>query len=239
MLRVLQEREFERLGSTRTLSTNVRLIAATNRNLGAMVEEGKFRSDLFFRLNVFPINLPALRDRQEDIPLLIRHFAEEFSRRMNKSIETVSPATMEALQRYAWPGNIRELQNVIERAVILSPGPALIVALAEINRLGTPEPVGETRAAISKRRRPVRSILADVDREQMLRALKEAEGRVGGLDGAAARLGLKRTTFITRMKKLGINGNAVADEEKTSRDISEARDTFRALLAPLDASSAE
>lgn len=239
MLRVLQEREFERLGSTRTLSTNVRLIAATNRNLGAMVEEGKFRSDLFFRLNVFPINLPALRGRQEDIPLLIRHFAGEFSRRMNKTIETISPATMEALQRYAWPGNIRELQNVIERAVILSPGPALIVALAEINRLGTPEPVGETRAAISKRRRPVRSILADVDREQMLRALKEAEGRVGGLNGAAARLGLKRTTFITRMKKLGINGNAAADEEKTSRDISEARDTFRALLAPLDASSAE
>ena len=181
--------------------------------------------------------MPALRDRQEDIPLLIRHFAGEFSHRMNKTIETISPATMEALQRYAWPGNIRELQNVIERAVILSPGPALIVALAEINRLGTPEPVGETRAAISKRRRPVRSILADV--EQMLRALKEAEGRVGGLNGAAARLGLKRTTFITRMKKLGINGNAAADEEKTSRDISEARDTFRALLAPLDASSAE
>src|SRR5246127_4417092 len=239
LLRVLQEREFERLGSTRTLSTNVRLIAATNRDLSAMVDEGKFRSDLFFRLNVFPINVPPLRNRQEDIPLLIRHFAEEFSRRMNKSIETVSPATMEALQRYAWPGNIRELQNVIERAVILSPGPALIVALAEINRLGTPEPVGETRAAISKRRRPVRSILADVDREQMLRALKEAEGRVGGLNGAAARLGLKRTTFITRMKKLGINGNAAADEEKTSRDISEARDTFRPLLAPLDASSAE
>lgn len=239
MLRVLQEREFERLGSTRTLSTNLRLIAATNRNLGAMVEEGKFRSDLFFRLNVFPINLPALRDRPQDVPLLIRHFAEEFSRRMNKTIETISPDTMEALQRYSWPGNIRELQNVIERAVILSPGPALVVPLAEMNGVATPEPVRDTLAGIPKRRRPVRSILAEVDRGQMMRALKEAEGRVGGPDGAAARLGLKRTTFITRMKKLGINGNVLADEEKTGRETSGAPEMSRGLVAPLDAGSAE
>jgi len=237
LLRALQEREFERLGSTRTLTTNMRLIAATNRNLNAMVEEGKFRSDLFFRLNVFPINLPALRDRPEDIPLLIRHFAEEFSRRMSKNIDTISPATMEALQRYSWPGNIRELQNVIERAVILSPGPALIVPLAEMNPPGTLERAGES--TMPKRRRPVRSILADVDRDQMMRALKEAEGRVGGPDGAAARLGLKRTTFITRMKKLGIDGNAIADAEKSGRDISEAPDNIGALPARLDASSAE
>jgi len=233
LLRALQEREFERLGSTRTLTVNVRLIAATNRNLDAMVEEGKFRSDLFFRLSVFPINLPALRDRTEDIPLLIRHFAEEFSRRMNKSIETISPATMEALQRYSWPGNIRELQNVIERAVILSPGPVLLVPLAEMNRQSAPVPIGQTSAAISKRRRPVRSILADVDRDQVVRALKEAEGRVGGPDGAAARLGLKRTTLITRMKKLGITANSISEKGRNG-NISEAPDNLSR-----DASSAE
>ena len=233
LLRALQEREFERLGSTRTLTVNVRLIAATNRNLDAMVEEGKFRSDLFFRLSVFPINLPALRDRTEDIPLLIRHFAEEFSRRMNKSIETISPATMEALQRYSWPENIRELQNVIERAVILSPGPVLLVPLAEMNRQSAPVPIGQTSAAISKRRRPVRSILADVDRDQVVRALKEAEGRVGGPDGAAARLGLKRTTLITRMKKLGITANSISEKGRNG-NISEAPDNLSR-----DASSAE
>jgi transcriptional regulator with GAF, ATPase, and Fis domain len=237
LLRVLQEREFERLGSARTLSTNVRLIAATNRNLSAMVEEGRFRSDLFFRLNVFPIDLPALHERREDIPLLVRHFAEDFSRRMNKTIETISAATMDALQRYSWPGNIRELQNVIERAVILSPGQELVVPVAEMERHTTREPLREDASARSTRRRPVRSILADVDREQIIRALKEAAGRVGGPEGAASRLGLKRTTFITRMKKLGIDLNAVSQPDNESGDTSDTSDSPRLLPPPLDANS--
>src|SRR5438270_3648586 len=132
LLRVLQEREFERLGSSRTLRTDARLIAATNRDLEAMVAEQKFRSDLFFRLNVFPIQVPSLRERHGDIPLLVRHFAQQFSKRMNKTIDTISSATMEALSRYHWPGNIRELQNVIERAVITSTGPVLKVDVADL-----------------------------------------------------------------------------------------------------------
>jgi len=228
LLRVLQEREFERLGSTRTLSTNLRLIAATNRDLGDMVEEQKFRSDLFFRLNVFPVKVPALRERPEDIPLLVRHFAEEFSRRMNKTIETISSGMMDALCQYHWPGNIRELQNVIERAVILSRGPALVIPLPEIQANSTSMPPGQDKGATPTRRRPVRSILAEVDRDQIIRALKEADGRVGGPDGAASRLGLKRTTFITRMNKLGIHPNRVSEHDGTSADTS---DTFDAALA--------
>jgi formate hydrogenlyase transcriptional activator len=205
LLRVLQEREFERLGSTRTISANVRLIAATNRDLSAMVKEGSFRPDLFFRLNVFPISTPALRDRAEDIPLLVRHFAKEFSRRMNKTIDTISSVTMNALCRYPWPGNIRELQNVIERAVIVSPGRKLVVPLAELQSRVEQAPRPEKPAAqATSKRPPVRSILTDVDRDQIVNALKDAHGKVGGPDGAASRLGLKRTTFITRMKKLGI-----------------------------------
>jgi len=213
LLRVLQEREFERLGSTRTIRTDVRLIAATNRDLGAMVEEQKFRSDLFFRLNVFPIQVPALHERPEDIPLLVRHFAEEFSRRMNKTIETISSETMNALCQYYWPGNIRELQNVIERAVILSPGPALLVPLAEMQPRAMTVPASENASTPSTKRRPVRSILAEVDRNQIVQALKEADGRVGGPSGAASRLGLKRTTFITRMKKLGIDPKTVSERD--------------------------
>jgi transcriptional regulator with GAF, ATPase, and Fis domain len=237
LLRVLQEREFERLGSTRTLSTNVRLIAATNRNLGAMVDEGKYRSDLFFRLNVFPVNLPALRERSEDIPLLVRHFVEVFSRRMSKTNETISSGTMDALCRYPWPGNIRELQNVIERAVILSPGPVLVVPFADLQPHTRPEPARETAAVRSTKRRPVRSILADVDRDQIIAALKEASGRVGGPDGAASRLGLKRTTLITRMKKLGIDPDAVSVLDKATTDASDTSDTSRVLATPLIASS--
>jgi transcriptional regulator with GAF, ATPase, and Fis domain len=225
LLRVLQEREFERLGSTRTFQTDVRLIAATNRNLGTMVEEQKFRADLFFRLNVFPVKLPALRERLEDIPLLVRHFAEEFSRRMNKTIEIISSETMNTLCQYHWPGNIRELQNVIERAVILSPGPALVVPHVEIQRRTMPVPVTEDVRPKSIRRQPVRSILAEVDRDQIIQALKEADGRVGGRDGAAARLGLKRTTFITRMNKLGIDPNQVLEREVDTADTSDASDT--------------
>src|SRR5579864_1613828 len=239
ILRVLQEREFERLGSARTLSTNVRLIAATNRDLSTMVQEGKFRSDLFFRLNVFPVDLPPLRERREDIPLLVRHFAEHFSRRMNKTIETISPATMDALCRYPWPGNVRELQNVVERAVILSRGPALVVPLAEMDRHSTPEQALEDAPVRSARRQPVRSILSEVDRDQIIRALRDANGRVGGPDGAASRLGLKRTTFITRMKKLGIDPNAVSEASKASSDTSDISDSSDTSSSPLAESFAE
>jgi len=220
LLRVLQEREFERLGSTRTFRTDVRLIAATNRNLAEMVQEQKFRSDLFFRLNVFPIELPPLRERPEDIPLLVRHFADEFSRRMNKTVETISSETMNALCQYRWPGNIRELQNVIERSVILSSGPSLTVPVAELRSRKMPAPANETTPAKSTRRTPVRSILAEVDRNQVICALKEADGRIGGPGGAAARLGLKRTTFITRMKKLGIDRDHMSEPNTDSTDTS-------------------
>jgi formate hydrogenlyase transcriptional activator len=224
LLRVLQEREFERLGSTRTLRTDVRLIAATNRDLAAMVQEQKFRSDLFFRLNVFPIQLPPLRERPEDIPLLVRHFAEEFSRRMNKQIETVSSGTMKALCQYAWPGNIRELQNVIERAVILSSGATLTVPVSEL-RAPTPTRADSAEPSSgSTRRRPVRSILAEVDANQIIQALRQTGGRIGGPDGAAARLGLKRTTFITRMKKLGIDHNRVSKADGVAVDTADTLD---------------
>jgi formate hydrogenlyase transcriptional activator len=235
LLRILQEREFERLGSTRSIQTDVRLIAATNRNLGHMVEEQKFRSDLFFRLNVFPIEVPPLRERPEDIPLLVRHFVEEFSRRMNRRIETVSSETMNVLCQYAWPGNIRELQNVIERAVILSSGSSLKVPVAELH--AGPMPVSEEAAPTAPRRRPVRSILAEVDRNQIVQALKEASGRVGGRDGAAARLGLKRTTFITRMKKLGIDADRVSEPKVDSADTSDTSVASIVQDSPSDVSS--
>jgi formate hydrogenlyase transcriptional activator len=224
LLRVLQEREFERLGGTRTIRTDVRLIAATNRNLAAMVQEQKFRSDLFFRLNVFPVELPPLRERKEDIPLLVRYFAEEFSRRMSRPVETISSETMNALCQYRWPGNIRELQNVIERSVILSSGPSLNVPVTELHSQKMPAPAIDGAQAKSERRAPVRSILAEVDRNQIIRALKEADGRVGGSGGAAARLGLKRTTFITRMKKLGIDPNRVSERKTDSTDTSDTAD---------------
>jgi transcriptional regulator with GAF, ATPase, and Fis domain len=217
----------------------VRLIAATNRDLSTMVQEGKFRSDLFFRLNVFPVDLPPLRERREDIPLLVRQFAQDFSRRMNKTIETISPATMDALCRYPWPGNVRELQNVVERAVILSRGPALVVPLAEMERHSTPEPAREEAPVRSARRQPVRSILGEVDRDQIIRALRDANGRVGGPDGAASRLGLKRTTFITRMKKLGIDPNAVSEASKASSDTSDISDSSDTSSSPLAESFAE
>jgi formate hydrogenlyase transcriptional activator len=203
----------------------VRLIAATNRDLAAMVQEQKFRSDLFFRLNVFPIQLPPLRERRDDIPLLVRHFVKEFARRMNKRIETVSSKTMKALCQYAWPGNIRELQNLIERAVILSSGPILTVPVSEL-RTPTATPGGREEASSrSTRRWPVRSILAEVDANQIIQALRQTGGRIGGLDGAAARLGLKRTTFITRMKKLGIDPNRVSKADGVAVDTSDTSNT--------------
>jgi formate hydrogenlyase transcriptional activator len=234
LLRVLQEREFERLGSTRTLHADVRLIAATNRDLGPMVDERKFRSDLFFRLNVFPVEIPPLRERAEDIPLLVRHFAKEFSRRMNKTIETIPSEAMRALCQYSWPGNIRELQNVIERAVILSAKSSLNVPIAELQPYAPPPRAANvaTNGSRSTRRTPVRSILAEVDRDQIIRALKEANGRVGGPEGAASRLGLPRTTFITRMKKLGITSSGVSDGDALNTDTSDTSDSSTVLKPP-------
>ena len=204
LLRVLQEREFERLGSSRTLRTDARLIAATNRDLAKMVEEQKFRSDLFYRLNVIPIRVPALRERPEDVPLLVQHFAELFSRRMRKSIKTIPQETMAAMMRYDWPGNVRELQNVIERAVILSAGGVLRVPAADLKIRALPHAkANKAQAGAPRKNIPL------PDREQVVQVLKETSGRVGGPDGAAARLGLKRTTFIAQLKRLGINPRTV------------------------------
>ena len=204
LLRVLQEREFERLGSSRTLRTDARLIAATNRDLEAMVAEQKFRSDLFFRLNVFPIQVPPLRERHGDIPLLVRHFAQQFSKRMNKTIDTISSATMEALSRYHWPGNIRELQNVIERAVITSTGRVLKVDVADL-KISKPSSPAEKGSAQGSTNGGLRDTLEETERQQILKALKQSNWVVAGPKGAAAKLGMKRSTLQLRMSKLGIS----------------------------------
>jgi formate hydrogenlyase transcriptional activator len=196
LLRALQEREFERLGSTRTKKVDVRLVAATNRDLEKMIENREFRSDLYYRLNVFPIRIPPLRERPEDIPLLVRYFTQKYARRMEKQIESIPAAAMKKLSGWHWPGNIRELENFIERSVILTHGTVLQVPVGELtNHAGMP-------AA------PVSSDLGE--RERILRTLKETKGRVAGADGAAARMGLKRTTLISRMKKLGIQPRAIS-----------------------------
>ena len=204
LLRVLQEREFERLGSSRTLRTDARLIAATNRELEAMVAEQKFRSDLFFRLNVFPIQVPPLRERHGDIPLLVRHFAQQFSKRMNKTIDTISSAAMEALSRYHWPGNIRELQNVIERAVITSTGPVLKVDVADL-KISKPSSPAEKGSAQGSTNDVLHNVLEETERQQILKALKQSSWVVAGPKGAAAKLGMKRSTLQLRMSKLGIS----------------------------------
>ncbi len=193
LLRVLQEREFERLGSSRTLRTDARLIAATNRDLGAMVEKQAFRADLYYRLNVFPVHVPPLRERAEDIPLLVRHFVQQFARQMNRGIDTIPAESMSALKRYPWPGNIRELQNLIERAVILSPGSVLRVPVEELKGRTAAAPEPETQKT-----------LADADRAHILAVLKETDWVLAGANGAAARLGMNRSTLRFRMKKLGI-----------------------------------
>jgi formate hydrogenlyase transcriptional activator len=202
LLRILQEREFERLGSTRTLRTDARLIAATNRDLEALVEEQKFRSDLFYRLNVFPIRIPSLRERPEDIPALVRHFVQQFSRRNNRFIDAIPSETMEALTRYHWPGNVRELQNVIERAVIVSKGSVLKVPLAGLK----PPPAGKAAPAISPSpaTENLRNVLDEEERKRIVTALEQANWIVAGSNGAAARLGMKRSTLQFRMQKLGI-----------------------------------
>jgi len=197
LLRVLQEREFERLGGARTLHTDARLIAATNRHLKSMVETQKFRSDLYYRLNVFPVQVPPLRERPEDIPMLVRHFVQEFNRRNNRNIDVIPSETMDALLRYPWPGNVRELQNIIERAVIVSTGPVLQVPIADLQP-------GTTAAPARLDSTNLRGLLNDTERAQILGALEECNWVVAGPAGAAARLGMKRTTLQIRMQKLGI-----------------------------------
>jgi formate hydrogenlyase transcriptional activator len=196
LLRVLQEREFERLGSTRTLHVDVRVVAATNADLATMVADKQFRSDLYYRLNVFPIVVPPLRERREDISLLVRHFVEKYARRMNKQITTIPAKAMTVLAQYPWPGNVRELENFIERAVILSRGPDLEVPLSELKQ--------RTRAAAASTAADL-TTLREAEREHILTALHEANWVIGGPAGAAARLGLKRTTLQSKMQRLGIN----------------------------------
>jgi formate hydrogenlyase transcriptional activator len=198
LLRVLQDQEFERLGSTRAVRVDVRLVAATHRDLARMIADGQFRGDLYYRLNVFPLVLPPLRERREDVPRLVRHFTQKFARRMGRRVETIPAEAMDALVRYPWPGNVRELQNLIERAVILSPGPALHVSLGELNAPATP-PEQRVGTAVT---------LADAEREHVLNVLRETNWVIGGADGAAARLGLPRSTFYRIMKKLGLSRTA-------------------------------
>src|ERR1700756_2967321 len=193
LLRVLQEHEFERLGSTHTQKVDVRVVAATHRDLKQMVGEGEFRSDLYYRLHVFPLSVPPLRERREDIPLLVRHFVDEYARRMRRRIENIPPQAMEALTSYSWPGNVRELQNFIERAVILSPGNVLRPPLAELKQ-----------ATIQEESSPHLATLEEMEREHVLRAVRASNWKIGGPKGAAARLGMKRTTLAYRIRKLNI-----------------------------------
>jgi len=195
LLRALQEREFERLGSSRTKKVDVRLVAATNRDLEKMVDDREFRNDLYYRLNVFPIRIPPLRERPEDIPLLVRYFTQKYGRRMEKQIESIPAAAMKKLSTWHWPGNIRELENFIERSVILTHGSALQVPIGELSNNGRTTPAVGTREAN--------------ERDDILRILKDTKGRVAGPKGAAARMGIKRTTLISRMKKLGIDPRRV------------------------------
>ncbi len=191
ILRALQEREFERLGSTKPIPVNVRLVAATNRDLAKMVADGQFRSDLYYRLRVFPILLPPLRERREDIALLVRYFVDRHARKLDRKIETITDETMRALSRWDWPGNIRELENFIERAVILTKGTVLRAPLSELETVEDPRPA----EGVS---------LEAAEREHILRVLRQTKGKIGGTDGAAARLGLIRTTLNSKIKKLGI-----------------------------------
>jgi len=194
LLRAVQEQAFERVGGSRTIEVDVRIVAATNRDLKAMVEDNKFRADLYYRLAVFPVNVPALRERREDIALLARYFVQKHAERMGRNIESIPAYALDALTNYDWPGNIRELQNVIERSVVLSNGPELHVALPESDH--RPGPI-----AVQVRASNVTDIS---ERARILQALKETKGMVGGADGAAARLGLKRTTLQSRMRKFNI-----------------------------------
>ncbi len=206
LLRVLQEQEFERLGSNRTHKVDVRLIAATHRDLPAMVKQGTFRDDLYYRLKVFPIHVPALRQRTEDIPRLVQHFTALYAQRMNKRIDVISPETMDALVRYQWPGNVRELQNFIERAVILSPQSILRAPTSELEPFQTPK---EPDVPMNG--------LAEVERDHILRALAASNWVIGGRNGAAERLGMKRTSLVYRMKKLRIIRPAAVPQKRSAR----------------------
>ena len=194
LLRAIQDQEFERVGGNRTIRTDVRFIAATNRDLKAMVDENRFRADLYYRLHVFPLHVPPLRERREDIPLLTRYFVQKHAYRMGRNIETIAMSALEALTRYAWPGNIRELQNVIERSVILTNGSTLQIAM--------PDVVESAATALPFTRNANTSHI--VERERIIKALQEAKGKVGGPNGAAARLGVKRTTLQSRIVKYNI-----------------------------------
>ena len=196
LLRAFQEREFERLGSNRTKKVDVRLVAATNRDLEKMMGNREFRSDLYYRLNVFPIRIPPLRERPEDIPLLVRYFTQKYGRRMQKQIESIPSAALRKLSNWHWPGNIRELENFIERSVILTHGTALQAPVAELSNNGGKTPMGGTRGAS--------------ERDEIVRVLRITNGRVAGPDGAASRMDIKRTTLISRMKKLGIDPRKIS-----------------------------
>jgi formate hydrogenlyase transcriptional activator len=206
LLRALQEREIERLGSTRVIHVDFRLIAATNRDLEEMTANREFRADLYYRLKVFPITIPPLRERPEDIPPLVHYFAQRFARRMRREIEAVSRESMELLCRWPWPGNVRELQNVIERAVILARGPTLVVPVGELE---TPSAMASTAVT-----------LRDAEREHILRTLEQTGWVIGGPQGAAARLGLKRTSLVSTMKRLDIvrpRPGAASDSPRVAR----------------------
>jgi len=220
LLRALQEREFERLGSTHTRKVNVRLVAATNRDLEKMIADREFRSDLYYRLNVFPIRIPPLRDRREDIPLLVSYFVQKFSKQMQKNVEGVPTAVMKGLTAWDWPGNIRELENFIERAVIVTRGRSLEAPLGELRKTDT----DKTTHVVRKEQKHIAEESGDwrIDkngvveeyakkqREEIVRALSACKGRVGGAEGAAARLGMNRTTLLSRMKKFGIHAKQYA-----------------------------
>ena len=206
-LRVLQEQEFERLGSNKTIRVDIRLVAATNRDLAGMVTERQFRSDLYYRLNVFPILNPPLRERSSDIQALVQYFTRKFATRMNKKIDTIPTETMAALSQYYWPGNIRELENFIERAVILSRGSTLMVPLGELKRQRNSDDAMPRNL----------STLEDAERDHIRRALQQANWLVGGPSGAAAKLGMKRTTLQSKIAKLGIEKTFRRQVNKTNR----------------------
>jgi formate hydrogenlyase transcriptional activator len=190
LLRILQEREFERLGSSQTIRVDFRLVAATNRNLAEMVANGRFRRDLYYRLSVFPVEIPPLRERTDDIPILVWHFVNKYAELMNKRIDNILPEDMEALTQHGWPGNVRELQNVVERSMVVSAGPVLFLSGPEVKM---PNILPGTQT------------LAELEREHILQALQDTNWVLGGPHGAAARLGIKRTTLLYKMRRLGIS----------------------------------
>jgi formate hydrogenlyase transcriptional activator len=220
LLRTLQEREFERLGSTHTKKVNVRLVAATNRDLEKMIAAREFRSDLYYRLNVFPIRIPPLRERREDIPLLVRFFVQKLARRMQKHIETIPAAAMKTLTNWEWPGNIRELENFVERAVILTRGKSLELPITELRRSRVDSFHSNNDGRHDEISRIVRETISEIggwttrsaakkrdeeERQAIISVLRDTKGRVGGTDGAAARMAINRTTLISRIKKFGID----------------------------------